>query len=110
MQFGLVYNYTNNQPVVFVVCTINKSTSLITCEKDDKKTLSKVFKLPINLDDANAEYCVEVSRESRTIRFLMNGEQLHDGDIPIPLSKEQLNNSCFTVCLFAPGDCVRICD
>ena len=109
MQFGLAYNYIS-QPVVEIVCTINKSNSFITCEKDGTKNLSKDLKFPVNLNDVNAKYCVEVSRKSRTIRFLMNGEQLHDGDIPIPLSKEQLNNSWFSVCLFAPGDCVRICD
>ena len=112
MQFGLAYKYINTQPVVFVFCTVTKSTltPLITCEKDGTETLSKDLILPVNLDDVNAEYFMEVSRESRTIRFLMNGEQLHDGDIPIPLSMEQLNNSWFSVCLFAPGDCVRICD
>ena len=110
IQFGLGYKYINTQPVVKIFCKINKSTSFITCEKDGTKILSKDLKLLVNLDDVNAEYCVEVSRKSRTIRFLLNGEQLHYGDIPIPLSMEQLNNSWFSVCLFAPGDCVRICD
>ena len=110
MQFGLDYNYQNTQPVVLLHCTINKPTSVITCKNNGTKTLSKYIQLPVNLDDVNAEYCAEVNRELRTIRFLMNGEQLHDGDIPIPLSMEQLNNSYFNVHLFAPGDCMHISD
>ena len=111
MKFGLTYSRQNREQQVFLDCAISKSTSLITCDNDGRiTTLSKDVKLTVNLDDVNAEYCVEVSRETRTLRFLVNGEQLHDGDIPIPLSKNQINGSWFSVSLFSPGDCVRISD
>lgn len=56
------------------------------------------------------EFKIEVNSVSRTIRFLLSGEQLHDGDIPIPWNHDILDEMAFFVGLFEPGDCVCIID
>ena len=60
---------------------------LVSCDKDGTKTLfSKDDKLPVNLHDVSAEFYVEVNRETRTIRFLINGDEAYDSEFPNPLS------------------------
>ena len=68
------------------------------------------IQVPAGLDYLKAEFACEVNIASRTILFLINGELVHDGDIPLPLSQEELQQSEFFVRLCEPGDCVRIID
>ena len=51
--------------------------------------------LPRGLDYLKAEFACEVKNSSLTIRILVNGEQLNDGDIPIPQSQKELQRSTF---------------
>ena len=55
---------------------------------------------------------VELNAVARTIRFFINGEQMHDGDVPIPIAwtEDVLREMFFFVRLFERGDCVRIVD
>ena len=53
---------------------------------------------------------VEVDTVARTIRFLINDQQMHDGDIPIQWNADVLQEMFFFVRLFERGDCVRIVD
>ena len=55
---------------------------------------------------------VELNAVARTIRFFVDGEQVHDGDVPIPSTwtEEVLREMFFFVRLFERGDCVRIVD
>ena len=57
-----------------------------------------------------SEIACEVIIASRTIRFLFNGKQLHDGVISISLSHDELQRTTFFVRLCGLGDCVRIID
>ena len=53
---------------------------------------------------------VELNTVARTIRFFVNGEQMHDGDVAIPWTEDVLREMFFFVRLFERGDCVRIVD
>lgn len=67
-----------------------------------KRDVSNVLVLP--------EFRMEVNTLSRTIRFFVSSDQMHDGDIPIPWTADVLDEMEFFVVLFEPGDCVRIID
>ena len=93
-----------------LACRIRKPRYAITCHDRGTDNISHELQVPADLDLLNAVFAVEANLVSRTLRFLLNGQQLHDGDLPIPLSRVQLNESVFFVSLFAPGDCFRIVD
>lgn len=76
-------------------------------EENSVETLSerKVPNIP-----ALPEFEMEVNTIFRTIRFLICGEQVHDGDIAIPWTRADLDDMVFCVWLYKTGDCVRIID
>lgn len=45
------------------------------------------------------EFGVEVNTVNRTIRFLISGEQVHDGDIAIPWTRADLDDMVICVWL-----------
>lgn len=112
-EYGLCRKLNDNSQG-YIECRINR-TSYRIVSKDGGLFESCLCDLQLPLDSfvrlLEIEVGVEVNTEACTIRFLVNGEQKHDGDIAIPLTREELkSDTWFSVKLFAPGDCVCIID
>lgn len=110
IEYG-INKHMDGKNVCGIACIINKTNyTIISNIGINAKSLYEL-QLPEDFRFVGSEFAVEVNTESRTIRFFLNGEQKHDGDIAIHLTREQLKaKSWFHVSLFAPGDCVRIID
>ena len=67
------------------------------------------MKLPEGRSLKDLEYEVEMNTATETMRFLIDGRQKHDSDIPI--KEHLLSEMCFFVIIIHnPGDCPRIVD
>lgn len=111
VEFG-IFNYKNDKPNKSKLCIslfFERQSTTITFYEDISERVYAERTLP-HVPAALPEFGMEVNRASRTIRFLLCGEQVHDGDIAIPWTAADLDTMAFTVWLFEPGDCVRIID
>lgn len=113
IEVGISREEDGNQYKAFLCVSLlveRQSVSIKFYGNKTEKVLSKqAFPFP-KKPSALPEFGVEVNTVFRTIRFLISGEQVHDGDLPIPWASDIIEDMKFFVQLFDPGDCVRIID
>ena len=81
---------------------------ILQCVTHQQPLTLSTMKLPEGRSLKDLSYEVEVNTATKTVRFCIDGRQIHDSDIPI--KEHLLSEMCFYVMIFNRGDCLRIVD
>lgn len=109
IEYGICNKRDDIAEYVKLNCNINMPNYKIICKENGTENVLHDLQLPaVDSQVLNSELALDVNIDLCTTRFFVNGDQKHDVDVPIPLTRAQLKDAFFFVKLFAPGDCVRI--
>ena len=110
VQFGIhrLPDAQKKKPQLSIASVIEQQSCWIYLYEGDEKELLAARSLPDG--PKLTKLAIDLDTQTRTVRFFLDGDPLHDDDIPIPWTVEVLREMTFSVQLFEPGDCVRIID